>query len=80
MSVAKPIVLLTGATGFIGAHVLKNLLHASLYRIVTPVRSPSKSVYLKERYASQLQFQLLNLVTVPDLAAPRALDDLLQQF
>lgn len=80
MATQKLKVLLTGATGFVGAHVLDRLIQSKLYRVVTPVRSLQKSYRLQERYAADLQSQNLVLVTIPDLTASHALDDVLKQF
>lgn len=80
MSTSKPLVLLTGATGFVGAHVLESLLKSSLYNIVAPVRSPQRSNHLHEKYASELSSGQVTLVAIPDLAAPHALDDTFKRF
>ncbi|THU91393.1 NAD(P)-binding protein [Dendrothele bispora CBS 962.96] len=39
---SKPIVLVTGATGFLGSHVVSQLLAQNIYTIRAAVRSPSK--------------------------------------
>lgn len=79
MSSAKPLALLTGATGFVGAQVLESLVN-SLYRVIAPVCSPKKAYQLQSKYATQLSSKQLALVTVPDSAAPHALDDTLKDF
>ncbi|KIW10742.1 hypothetical protein PV08_10041 [Exophiala spinifera] len=76
----KPLVLVTGATGFVGAHVVRHLLELSRYRVVIPVRSMAKSSYIKERYASEIASKDLEMVSVADLSAPHALDDVLKRF
>ncbi|QDS75224.1 hypothetical protein FKW77_000322 [Venturia effusa] len=75
---AKPIVLLTGATGFVGAHVLSQLLE-SKYAVLAPVRSESKATFLKAKYPNQVSSGALTFMTIPDLSAPGALDAVLQE-
>jgi len=67
----KPVVLLTGATGFVGAHVFTALL-SSGYKIKATIRSPSKGEFLSKKYATQISD--FTFAIVPDLQAPGALD------
>ena len=68
---AKPLVLLTGPNGFVGAHVLDRLLSDG-YRIRGTVRSPAKAEFLEKKYASRPSD--VSFVIVPDIQAPNALD------
>ncbi|KAJ9653335.1 hypothetical protein H2198_007477 [Neophaeococcomyces mojaviensis] len=79
MSASKPLVLLTGATGFVGAHVLDQLISSKSYRVLAPVRSPNKIQHSQTIYTAQLSSKDLTFVTVGDLSAPHALDTLLQE-
>jgi nucleoside-diphosphate-sugar epimerase len=70
---AKSLVLLTGATGFVGAHIL-SLLLSSNYAVLAPVRSASKSAYLESKFPSEVASGDLSFVIIPDLQAAHALD------
>lgn len=74
----KPLVLLTGATGFVGAHILSQLF-SSDYAVLAPVRSESKSSFLKSKYPTHVSSNTLTFITIPDLSAPGALDAVLQE-
>lgn len=78
MATAKPLVLLTGATGFVGAHVLDQLLGLAKYRVLAPVRSTTKAKYFLDKYAKEISAGTLTFVTNPDLSAPHALDSTLK--
>jgi NADPH-dependent methylglyoxal reductase len=68
-------VLLTGASGFVGGHILQQLL-AKGYHVRNVVRSANNIDRIKlahPHHASQLSF-----VTVPDMAAPHAFDRAVQ--
>ncbi len=67
----KPLVLLTGPNGFVGAHVLDRLLGEG-YRVRGTVRSHSKAHFFEKKYADHLSD--LEFVVVPDIQAPDALD------
>ena len=71
---SQPLVLLTGPSGFVGAHVLAQLL-SSGYRVRGTIRSDSRATHLKARYPSQSESGALSFAIVPDLQEPHALDD-----
>jgi nucleoside-diphosphate-sugar epimerase len=73
---SKPLVLLTGATGFVGAHVFAALL-AGGYKIKATIRSASKADYLRSKYPSQTSD--FTFTIVPDLQAAGALDEAVQE-
>ncbi|KAK9468408.1 hypothetical protein V1512DRAFT_235199 [Lipomyces arxii] len=63
-------VLLTGASGFIAAHVLKILIDRG-YTVKATVRSQAKADYIKNQYPdAKLSFSI-----VPDIAASGAFDE-----
>lgn len=68
---AKPLVLLTGPNGFVGAHVLDRLLSDG-YRVRGTVRSQAKADFLEKKYASRSSD--ISFIIVPDIQAPNALD------
>lgn len=74
----KPLVLVTGASGFVGAHVLASLLHAN-YRVLSTLRTQHHIDFLSRKYASHIASQDLSFALVPDIQAPHALDDPAQQ-
>lgn len=68
---SKPLVLLTGPTGFVGAHVFRALLNHG-YRVRGTIRRESGANFLQKKYpshASDMEF-----VVVPDIQAVGALD------
>jgi nucleoside-diphosphate-sugar epimerase len=69
----KPLVLLTGPNGFVGAHVLSTLL-ANNYRVRGTLRSLSKATYLANQHPEASASKVLTFVEVPDIQAPGALD------
>ena len=73
MSSTKPLVLLTGVNGFVGAHVLDALLKSNC-RVRGVVRSLSKSDYLSLKYSQAGDSGDLTFEAVPDIEAPHALD------
>jgi nucleoside-diphosphate-sugar epimerase len=71
----KPLVLVTGPTGFVGAHVFSALLNAG-YRVKGTIRSPAKAKYLEAKFSAFAND--FSLVTVPDIQALGALDEAVQ--
>ncbi len=70
-------ILLTGATGNVGAQVLDQLLSGGGYKVTAVIRSLKKSSpFLTHKYASQVKSGSLVLVEIPDLTVPHAFDDL----
>lgn len=68
----SPTVLITGASGFIAAHVVDRFLEAG-YNVRATVRSEKTAEKVLEtynQYANQLSFAI-----VPDVAAPGAFDE-----
>lgn len=64
-------ILVTGASGFVAAHVVRAFLHRG-YNVRGTVRSEKAASAVLEthpEYASQLSFSI-----VPDIAAPHAFD------
>lgn len=72
MTSLKPLVLLTGANGFVGAHVLEHLLKAN-YRVRSTVRSLEKARFIEEKYKTKKED--LSFVVVPDIQANGSLDE-----
>ncbi|KAJ9604257.1 hypothetical protein H2200_011091 [Cladophialophora chaetospira] len=73
MSAIKPLVLLTGPNGFVGAHVLATLLSHN-YRVRGTVRSLAKATFLSHQHSTAINSGDLTFVEVPDIQAPGALD------
>lgn len=69
----KPLVLLTGPNGFVGAHVLSGLLHAG-YRVRGVVRSLAKASHLETSHAEHVKSGDLTFECVPDIQREGALD------
>jgi len=68
-------ILVTGLTGYIATHIAKQLF-ARGYKVRGTVRDLSKASWLREElFASQHAAGTLELVQVPDLAAPNAFVD-----
>lgn len=75
MSQPRPLIFVTGATGFIGAHAFTQALDAE-YRVRLSVRKESQIESLKSvagKHLSNVEF-----VVIPDLAVPGAFDKALQ--
>lgn len=68
---AKPLVLLTGLNGFVGAYVLDRLLSEG-YRVRGTLRSQDKAKFFEKKYANRSSD--ISFVIVPDIQAPNALD------
>ena len=69
----KPLVLLTGPNGFVGAHVLSGLLNAG-YRVRGVVRLLAKATHLENSHAQHVKSGDLTFECVPDIQREGALD------
>jgi nucleoside-diphosphate-sugar epimerase len=69
----KPLVLLTGPNGFVGAHVLSGLLNAG-YRVRGIVRSLAKASHLEKSHAQHVKSGDLTFECVPNIQREGALD------
>lgn len=69
---AKPLVLVTGASGFVGAHVFARLLDSG-YRVRGTLRSLSKAPYFYKRYPNHETD--ISFVEVPDMQVQGAMDN-----
>ena len=65
-------VLITGGSGFVGAHVLKAFLKRG-YTVRTTARSQASADKIKESH--RLYVKSLDFVIVPDIQAPGAYDE-----
>jgi nucleoside-diphosphate-sugar epimerase len=74
---SKALVLVTGPSGFVGAHVFDALLRKG-YRVRGTIRSHAKSEYLKKKYASTNYANDISFTIIPDIQAVGALDDAVQ--
>lgn len=73
---SKTTVLLTGATGSLGASTLPRLLSDSNINVIAVLRSFAKSsAFLKSKYGPQISSGQLSLVEIPDMAVPAAFDE-----
>ena len=68
------IVLVTGANGFIGAHVADQVLQAG-YTVRGTVRSKEKANWLYERFDANYGKGKFEAVEVPDMVAEGAFDE-----
>lgn len=62
-------ILLTGSNGFLGSHILKQLLPRSGVSVRAVVRSPSKVEDVKNDFGS---YSNLDFAVVPDITSPNA--------
>lgn len=69
-----PLVLLTGPSGFIGAHVFIQLLNKG-YTVRGTVRSQSKADYFVTRFPEAAKSKQISFVIVEDIAQPGAFKD-----
>ena len=72
-----PLVLLTGASGFIGAHIVDRLIEKG-YRVRGTVRSESKILFFEKKLPAEFQSGQLSFAIVPDIAQPDAFKDALK--
>lgn len=69
------LILLTGATGFISAHIIQQLLRRG-YRVRGTVRNLSKASWLdKELFRNETSEGAFELVVVEDMAVDNAFDE-----
>lgn len=66
-------ILLTGGTGFIGAHIIREFL-AKGYRLRCAVRSEQSIDAIKQAHPPE-HWEKLSFVVVPDMQAPHAFDE-----
>lgn len=72
-------ILLTGATGNVGAQVLDQLL-SSEHKVIAVIRSLKRSSpFLTQKYASHIKSGSLALVEIADLTVPHAFEHLAKQ-
>ena len=69
-----PLVLITGASGFIGAHVVSQLLEKD-YFVRGTVRSQSKADYFTAKYPEATKLGQLSFIIVEDIAQPDSFID-----
>ncbi|EXJ63791.1 hypothetical protein A1O7_00126 [Cladophialophora yegresii CBS 114405] len=68
-------ILLTGATGSLGASTLARLLSDTNFTVLAALRSSAKSEpFLRSKYASHVSSGCLSFVEIPDMTAPHAFD------
>lgn len=68
------LVLVTGANGFIGSHVIDQLLQLG-YKVRGTVRSPKKAAWVKEMFEKKYGAGMFELVEVADMSTPGAFDE-----
>ncbi|KIW73899.1 hypothetical protein PV04_01979 [Phialophora macrospora] len=69
-------ILLTGATGSLGASTLARLLSEANFAVIAVLRSSAKSEpFLRAKYASHVSSGRLSFVEIPDMTAPHAFDE-----
>jgi nucleoside-diphosphate-sugar epimerase len=70
----QDLVFITGATGFIGAETVRDILTAG-YRVRLSVRKESQTSGLKDLFAAHVD--KIDFVVVPDITTPGAFDSTL---
>lgn len=70
-------VLVTGANGYIGAHICDQLLHAG-YKVRGSVRDEKKSEWMVEEFEKKYGSGEFQLVTVEDITKEGAFDEALK--
>lgn len=71
-------VLVTGATGFVGSHVVRQLLQRG-YKVRGTVRDFTQASWLvTDHFETYVESGALDLATVPDLAVDGAFDDVVK--
>ena len=76
ISMAKTTVLMTGATGSLGASTLAQLLENPNFIVHAVLRSSARSeAFLRKKYASQVSSGHLVFVEIPDMTVPGAFDE-----
>lgn len=68
------LVLVTGATGFVASHLLGQFLTRG-YKVRGTVRDLNQAFWVKDIYQIAIENGNLEIVVVPDLAAPNVFDD-----
>ncbi|KAM3070404.1 hypothetical protein ACMFMG_010231 [Clarireedia jacksonii] len=72
---SNPSILLTGATGSLGASVLEQLLAAD-YKVYTVLRSSKKSQkFLEKKYPQHIDNNTLEFIEIPDMTVPGVFDE-----
>ena len=73
---AASIILLTGATGLVGAVTLFQLMTQTTHTVITVLRSRAKSEsFLATKYTSQISAGRLSFLEIPDMTRPGVFDD-----
>jgi nucleoside-diphosphate-sugar epimerase len=67
-------VLVTGANGFIGSHIIDQLLQLD-YRVRGTVRTEAKGKWVQDYFDEKYGHGKLELVVVPDMSKKGAFDD-----
>ncbi|ESK92104.1 NAD-P-bindingprotein [Moniliophthora roreri MCA 2997] len=67
MSTSPQTIFVTGTTGFIGSHVLDELLKQG-YRVKCAVRPGAKTEHMKSRYSFELETGLVQIINMPDIS------------
>ena len=69
-----PLVLVTGSSGFIGAHIVSQLLENG-YFVRGTIRSQSKAAFFTAKYPEAHKLGQITFVIVEDIAQPDAFKD-----